>query len=395
MVSGVEVLQYVLAGLGVGVVFGMFGAGGSAFATPVLALLGVPGLLAVASPLPAMLPASYVGARRYLRSGNLDRRVAKLAVIGGVPGVLIGALASNFVGGPNLLVLSGLLLLGIGVRFVLPDRAGAARRAAGRRDSTAIVVGASFGVGLLTGLLANGGGFLLVPVFVLVLGLTAVEAAGTSMVVVGILTVPTLATHWALGHIDWTVAAGFAAGLIPGAAVGARIAQRISAERLRAAFGIMLIVFSIFFLVRQLGWTNAPTDCPGTVAPEAEHKKGSADRRLRPPAVADALGGMCRQTTCSKCWSTGWAACGCPTWNTSSVTCRRPNAAAASIPTRPAAHGGSASPATTGEEPEHGHRRPRDLDNVRRRPGPEGSQGWIRRSSRCSRSSSSPSSRAR
>ena len=76
----------------------------------------------------------------------------------------------------------------------------------------------------MTGLLANGGGFLLVPVFVLVLGLTVVEAAGTSMVVVGILTIPTLATHWALGHIDWTVAAGFAAGLIPGAAAGARIA---------------------------------------------------------------------------------------------------------------------------------------------------------------------------
>jgi hypothetical protein len=88
---------------------------------------------------------------------------------------------------------------------------------------------------------------------VLILGLIAVEAAGTSSVVVGILTIPTLATHWALGHIDWTVAAGFAAGLIPGAAVGARIAQRISAERLRASFGIMLIVFSIFFLVRQLG----------------------------------------------------------------------------------------------------------------------------------------------
>ena len=48
-------LEYVLAGLGVGVVFGLFGAGGSAFATPVLAVLGVPGLLAVASPLPAML----------------------------------------------------------------------------------------------------------------------------------------------------------------------------------------------------------------------------------------------------------------------------------------------------------------------------------------------------
>ena len=50
-----------VAGLGVGVVFGTFGAGGSAFATPVLALLGVPPVMAVASPLPAMVPASIAG----------------------------------------------------------------------------------------------------------------------------------------------------------------------------------------------------------------------------------------------------------------------------------------------------------------------------------------------
>jgi len=249
----VDFLQYVLAGLGVGVVFGLFGAGGSAFATPVLALMGVPGLLAIASPLPAMIPASFVGARRYLRAGHLDARVARLAVMGGVPGTIVGAVASTLVGGPNLLVLSGLLLLGIGARLVLPDRAGAVHRAADRRDRTWIVIGSAFGVGLLTGLLANGGGFLLVPVFVLILGLTAVEAAGTSMVVVGILTIPTLATHWGLGHIDWTVASGFAVGLIPGASLGARFAQRIAPERLRRAFGIMLVAFAFFFLVRQLG----------------------------------------------------------------------------------------------------------------------------------------------
>src|SRR5207342_1493834 len=142
------------------------------------------------------------------------------------------------VGGERLVVLSGVMLLLIGIRLLMRDPSGAAERASVRRERTSVVVTASFGVGLLTGLLANGGGFLLVPVFVLVLGLTAVEAAGTSMVVVGILTIPTLGTHWVLGHIDWTVAAGFAVGLIPGAAVGARIAQRISAERLRASFGV-------------------------------------------------------------------------------------------------------------------------------------------------------------
>ena len=245
-------IGYVLAGLGVGLVFGMFGAGGSAFATPVLAVLGVPGLLAVASPLPAMIPAAFAGARRYLRSGNLDRRVARLAVIGGIPGTLLGALASRLVGGDRLLILSGLLLFVIGVRLVLPDRAGAPTRAADRRNSTPIVVSSSFAVGLLTGLLANGGGFLLVPLFVLVLGLNAVEAAGTSMVVVGILTIPTLLTHWALGHIDWVVAAGFAIGLIPASIVGARLAQRVPAAQARTAFGIMLVGFSTWFLVRRL-----------------------------------------------------------------------------------------------------------------------------------------------
>lgn len=74
-----DFLRHVLTGLGVGVVFGMFGAGGSAFATPILALVGVPPLFAVASPLPAMLPAAFNGARRYVRSGNVDGRVARLA----------------------------------------------------------------------------------------------------------------------------------------------------------------------------------------------------------------------------------------------------------------------------------------------------------------------------
>ena len=124
-------LEYVLAGLGVGVVFGMFGAGGSAFATPVLALLGVPGLLAVASPLPAMVPAAFMGARRFLASGNLDRRVARLAILGGVPGTLLGALGSRVVGGDRLLVLSGLLLLGIGAATPV---AGPLRRSARAAD---------------------------------------------------------------------------------------------------------------------------------------------------------------------------------------------------------------------------------------------------------------------
>ena len=247
-----QFLEYVIAGFGVGIVFGMFGAGGSAFATPVLALIGVPPLMAVASPLPAMLPAAFAGARRYLRSGRVDGRVAKLSILGGIPGALIGALASSVIGGNRLLALSGLMLLAIGIRLLMRDSPGAAERGAERRSRTRLVIFTSFGVGCLTGLLANGGGFLLVPLFVLVLGLTAVEAAGTSMVVVGALTIPTLITHWLLGHIDWTVAAGFAVGLTPAAAIGARLAQRVPPTKSRYAFGTMLVVFATWFLIHQL-----------------------------------------------------------------------------------------------------------------------------------------------
>lgn len=247
-----ELLRYVGVGAGIGLVFGVFGAGGSAFATPVLAVLGVPGLLAVASPLPAMVPAAFAGARDYLRSGNLDRRVARISILAGIPGTLVGGLASRMVGGERLLVLSGLLLGGIGVRMVVPDRAGAASRAASRRDRVWLVAGTTFGVGFLTGLLANGGGFLLVPLYVLVLGLSAVEAAGTSMIVVGVLTVPTVLVHWRLGHIDWTVAGGFALGLVPFSLIGARVAQALPARHARTAFGAMLVGFAIWFLIRRL-----------------------------------------------------------------------------------------------------------------------------------------------
>src|SRR5437879_341697 len=118
----------------------MFGAGGSAFATPVLALLGVPGALAIAAPLPAVFTASLAGGSRCLRSGNLDRRLAGLAVAGGLPGTVLGALASTAIGDHRLLVLSGVMLFAVGARVMLPDRPGHAARAAVRRGRGGLVV---------------------------------------------------------------------------------------------------------------------------------------------------------------------------------------------------------------------------------------------------------------
>ena len=234
----------VLIGVGVGLLYGVFGAGGSAFATPLLALAGVPAIAAVASPLPATIPAALTGAWAHRRQTPLAGSLVLRCVAVGFPAAIAGALASGVVPGAALLVLSGLLLLLVGARLLAPVPLGEPR------SHPRAVVGAAAGVGFAAGLLANSGGFLLVPLFVLLAGSGMHQAARSSLVVATVLSVPTLATHWALGHIDWSVALLFGAGLVPATLAGARIAGTIRSARLQHAFGAVLVVFAAWFLVR-------------------------------------------------------------------------------------------------------------------------------------------------
>jgi len=113
-------------------------------------------------------------------------------------------------------------------------------------------------VGLATGLLANGGGFLLVPLFIVVLGLTMPRSAGTSLAVIAALSIPTLIVHASLGQIAWPVALAFGAGSIPASYLGAQFAQRIEGNRLKMAFGWLLIVFAVYFVIRQVFGNGMP-----------------------------------------------------------------------------------------------------------------------------------------
>jgi uncharacterized protein len=245
---------FVLAGAAIGALTGLFGVGGSSIATPLLAVLGVPGLLAVASPLPATIPAALGAGGPYIRRGEARPHAAGWTLLGALPAAVAGALLSELVGGRALLIASGLVLVVVGERVLRPIEP-AARAAGGvRRKNRLLLVAASAGVGLFTGLLANGGGFLLVPMYLLVFGLTMRESAGTSLLVIAILAVPTLATHWALGHIDWAVAGAFALGAVPSSFGASRLAQHVAGSRLRHAFGWFLIAAGIaFVLYRILG----------------------------------------------------------------------------------------------------------------------------------------------
>ena len=189
---------FVLAGAAIGSLTGFFGVGGSAIATPLMSLMGVPGLQAVASPLPATIPASVAAVIPYVRSGEARPRAAGWTLLGGIQAVLVGAYLSHLLGGQALLKASGLVLAVIGWRLLRPDNADAVMTGTARRRNRALLVAVSAGVGLFTGLLANGGGFLVVPMYMLIFGLGMSQAAGTSLLVVMILAIPTLAAHAAL-----------------------------------------------------------------------------------------------------------------------------------------------------------------------------------------------------
>jgi hypothetical protein len=242
----------VAVAVAIGLLYGVFGVGGSSVATPVLSLLGAPALIAVASPLAATVPAAIAGAIPYAQAGESRPRAAAWSVAGGAPATIAGALLSHAVGGSALLVGSGVVLTVVGLRMLWPITDQALIRGTSRRKNRPLLVAAAAGVGFFTGLLANGGGFLLMPLYLLVFGLRMRQAVGTSLIVIAVLAIPTLATHWALGHIDWSLAAKFAVGAVPGAVVGSRLAHRVDGPTVRRAFGWFLVVFGVAFVVYRL-----------------------------------------------------------------------------------------------------------------------------------------------
>ncbi len=243
---------FVLAGAAIGTLTGVFGVGGSSVATPLLSLLGVPPLLAIASPLPATIPTAVVAAIPYARQKEARPRAAAWTLFGGFPATIVGAFLSHRVGGPTLLILSGVVLIAVGQRVLRPIDPAMRGRGTERRRNRPLLVAAAAGVGLFTGLLANGGGFLLVPMYLLLFGLTMRESAGTSLLVIAVLAVPTLAVHWWLGHIDWAVAGAFALGAVPAGALSGRVAHLVAGPTIRRAFGWFLSAAGAAFVVYRL-----------------------------------------------------------------------------------------------------------------------------------------------
>ena len=249
--AGAQPFPILLTGVGVGFLGGLFGKGGRAIATPLLALLGVPGFVAVAAPLPATVPGTFVASVAYWRRRELDWPVVTWSLVWGVPATIVGAWLSRFTGAGPLLIVTAVMVLGFGVSFLLyPESEGVAHSAEGARPRfwTARLAAVTIFVGLVSGLLANSGGFLLAPCYAKFLRLRLKTAFACSLAVSMVLAVPGTVVHWWLGHIDWKVVAILAVGSVPCSYLGAMVALRARTAPLGRLYGLALTALGVFFL---------------------------------------------------------------------------------------------------------------------------------------------------
>jgi uncharacterized membrane protein YfcA len=241
----------VLLGAAIGFLGGLLGKGGSALATPFLVALGIPPMVALAAPLPATVPGTLLAADRYRRRGLIDRDVLRWSLVAGVPATLAGALATRWVDGGHLILVTDVVIVVLGIRMLVHPGS-ADEVAAHQAHDPRRVIAVAVVTGLAAGLLANSGGFLLAPLFVAVLGLGIKPAFGTSLAVASVMAVPGTLVHLSLGHLDLTVVLAFAAGSVPLSGLGARVALATDSARLERGYGAVLVVLGATFLITAL-----------------------------------------------------------------------------------------------------------------------------------------------
>lgn len=245
-----------LVGVVVGFLGGLFGKGGSAIATPLLSLIGYPGFIAVASPLPATIPGTLIASREYWESRLLDWQIVWWSVAVGIPATVLGSVLTKYTGARPLLILTGIMVLGFGISFLVWPKEGKKGVAASGSQSEedypsywrARLALIAAGVGLISGLLANAGGFLLAPAYARFLKQPLKKSFACSLAVAAVLAVPGTVVHAYLGHISWAVTGLVALGSAPLSYVGAKIAIRTRPSKLERLYGIVLTVLGAYFL---------------------------------------------------------------------------------------------------------------------------------------------------
>lgn len=251
-----DLLVAIAVGFASGALSGAFGIGGGILTTPAIRLLmAAPALVAVGTPLPVIIPSAITGGLQYRREGLVDGRSAGWMAFGGVSTAAIGAIAATRVGGSVVLLATVALIAwaaaDMSLQVVRPrSEEGTAEQAFPPRVMTLLVIGAVGG--LYSGFFGLGGGFVLIPLMTRWLRFPIKRAIGTSLVTVAMLAVPGTVTHAVLGNIDWTLAAGLALGVVPGAWLGARISIGAADRSIRIGFAALLVAVGAWLAVNEV-----------------------------------------------------------------------------------------------------------------------------------------------
>ena len=288
-IAGLSVNALVIIGLGglVGLLTGMVGVGGGFLTTPILIFYGIPPAVAVASATTQITGTSISGVLAHRRRRGVDIRMGVVIIVGGVVGSIVGGFVFRLLQQSGQIdtvisILYVLLLGSIGVIMaresataleLIKPRAGGSERPPRRHNpliaalpmrwrfyrsglyiSPLAPLGLGFLSGLLTALLGIGGGFIMVPAMIYLLGMSAQVVVGTSLLQILFVTGVTTIVHATTTRsVDIVLAGLLLIGSVIGAQYGARFAQKMKPELLRMILAIMVLAVAARMAL-QLGW---------------------------------------------------------------------------------------------------------------------------------------------
>ncbi|PWU45731.1 hypothetical protein DLE60_20185 [Micromonospora globispora] len=236
----------------IGVSLGLLGGGGSILAVPLLVYVaGLPAKEAIATSLLVVGATSAVGVLPHARAGRVRWRTGLIFGFAGMTGAYAGGRLAEFIPAGFLLTGFAVMMLATAIAMIRGRRSAEGKPVPHELPVFRVIIDGVV-VGLVTGLVGAGGGFLVVPALALLGGLPMPVAVGTSLVVIAMKSFAGLAGYLSSVHINWGLAAAVTAAAIVGSFAGGRLAGRIPADLLRKAFGWFVVVMGVFVLAQQL-----------------------------------------------------------------------------------------------------------------------------------------------
>lgn len=249
------ILGYALAAL-IGLSLGLMGGGGSILTVPIFVyVLAFDPKLAIAMSLPVVGVTSLIGAIGHWRAGNVDLKTAALFGIVAMTAAYAGARLAAFLTGAVQLSLLAVIMVAAAISMFInarrPPTAKTAESSDERSTSLRLLLAVAVCVGLVTGVVGIGGGFLIVPALVLFGRIAMKQAVGTSLLVIAMNCASGFAGYLGRVDIPWMFVLGFTTIAVLGILVGTYLVRYVSQRALKQAFSVFLIVMGTFILVQN------------------------------------------------------------------------------------------------------------------------------------------------